>query len=358
LQKTKLKIQFRLRNYVRTKMDRLSKRTKLTFIYFCVMVALGTLQILYSVIPNTLSDNMGDILYTLCSQVLCMGILPFVLLLRLKPFDEGENKLVRIAKDFRYSKPFNKKSWLLLLPIAISFYLVTSLSSRLWSSLLSIAGFTFPTNSGYLFANSWDFVLWVGIVGVLPAIFEEFTHRGLLLDALEDRGNEWEMVLFSGLLFGGMHTNIQQFFYAFVGGCALAFVVIKTGSIFFSMIIHFFTNFISVFIGYCEYTDGFFNKVYILYNSIFDSTLSYLAYIAILIANLFLFFYLLSVVQKQNSSPLRDGIRPRKFITHRITLDTYRKDGKATFLDNAFLYGALAIGVSVTIFTLIYGYFR
>ncbi len=338
-------------------LDKLSKRQRLSIIYFCVMVSLGILQIIFAVAPLTLSSNMTNIVYTLCSQCICMGALPLTLTLILKPYKANENRLTAVFRDFRYKKPYNAKSWLLVIPLALSFYLFTSLTSRVWTVFLDIIGYKESIYTGQVYTSGWDLLLWTVMTAAMPAVFEEFTHRGLLLDMLEDRGNEWGMVLMSGLLFAGMHTNIVQFGYAFAGGCIMAYAVIKTGSIFISMILHFITNFLSVFISYSSQSEEILGRMYDAYAGLWNSYLGILAVVLVLIANLFLMYLLLGALQKVNRRE-DEMLRPKGFLSYRVALDTYRKDGKPTIFDNLFVWGALAIGVSVTLFTLIYGYFR
>ena len=333
----------------------ISKRGRLSIVYFVVMCCLGILQISFSAVNTTLSDNIMDITYTLVSQCLCMGLVPFLLTLWLKPCKKGESRVKNLFRDFGYRKPISKKCWWLLIPICISLYLLTSLSSRIWNLFLMVIGFDNPTFGGYLFSKPWDLPLWIFMVGVLPAVFEEFTHRGLLFDMLEDRGNEWEIVFFSALLFAGMHTNINQFGYAFVGGLVMGFVALRTGSIYFSMATHFFTNFISVMSNYASQDLGILGKISDALDGFFMTPLGIGATFVILMANLVLLYLILGAFEKYDT---REKVRPKPFLPPKIFLDSYKKDGKATLKDNAFIIGSICIGISVTLFTLLFGYFR
>ncbi|MCL1904360.1 MAG: CPBP family intramembrane metalloprotease [Oscillospiraceae bacterium] len=69
------------------------------------------------------------------------------------------------------------------------------------------------------------------------AIFEEFFCRGIILNALKPYGNGFAIII-SGFLFGIMHGNFQQFFYAFVLGIVFAYITLQTGSILASTILH------------------------------------------------------------------------------------------------------------------------
>lgn len=79
------------------------------------------------------------------------------------------------------------------------------------------------------------------LVAVLLAITEEVTIRGVVLSGYEDK-NIYLSCIVTGLLFGIMHLDPQQFLYATVLGGVLALVVRITNSIFAASLIHFLIN--------------------------------------------------------------------------------------------------------------------
>lgn len=85
------------------------------------------------------------------------------------------------------------------------------------------------------------YVVLLLLIAVLPAITEEVTIRGVILSEYENI-NTYFACAVTGLLFGIMHLDPQQFLYATVLGFVLALVVRLTNSIFSSAIIHFFIN--------------------------------------------------------------------------------------------------------------------
>lgn len=82
-------------------------------------------------------------------------------------------------------------------------------------------------------------------MAVMPAIGEEIFMRGTVFPGLATR-NVWFGVLMSGLFFSLMHANPVQTVHQFGLGVVLALVVALSGSIWASVIIHFFNNFISI----------------------------------------------------------------------------------------------------------------
>lgn len=74
-------------------------------------------------------------------------------------------------------------------------------------------------------------------------------------------------VLVSSLMFGILHGNLEQTPFAFVVGVILGLVVIETGSIFISMLLHCCINSISLIISAIAYygTDDLSNRIYAVY---------------------------------------------------------------------------------------------
>lgn len=87
------------------------------------------------------------------------------------------------------------------------------------------------------------------MIAVIPAVLEETIYRGVFFQEYRKINPRLGVVL-SGLLFGFMHMNFNQFIYAFVMGMIFAVVVEVTDSLVSSMIIHFTINGSSVVLTY------------------------------------------------------------------------------------------------------------
>jgi len=81
-------------------------------------------------------------------------------------------------------------------------------------------------------------------VPVFPAIFEEMMFRGIIMRGLEQFGSVFAIIV-SGLMFALMHGNFGQLILQFLGGVAIASVVIITKNYLLGCIMHFFNNFFS-----------------------------------------------------------------------------------------------------------------
>lgn len=337
----------------------LTKRSKLMFAYFVSMVGLLVLNIAFNVANTTLSDNSIDIVFTLCSQILCMGLIPLTIALfarktKEESFPQAANSLL---SDFGYKTKLNIKQILLLIPLAISFYLLTRLMSVATVIVLLLGQYQLPIVSSTYYSGVGDLFKWLVITALLPAIFEEFTHRGLLIDALRNRGSEASIVVLSGLLFGLMHTNIIQCFYAFVGGCIFGYLAVRTKSIYPSMILHFANNAFATIEEYAEqYSNGALGFIAKISGFWSTNYFTGLLRIVILVANVFLFIILLNAFVKV--SPARQVIRGKIIPKTKIDIDFYSPEGKPTLLDNFMMYGTIAMCGLTTFFTYIWGVMR
>ncbi len=83
--------------------------------------------------------------------------------------------------------------------------------------------------------NPW----WVNLifVAVIPCILEELLFRKILCDRLLPLGEGYAVVV-SAVVFGLVHGNFFQFFYAFSVGLIFAVVYVKTGRIWITMLYH------------------------------------------------------------------------------------------------------------------------
>lgn len=84
------------------------------------------------------------------------------------------------------------------------------------------------------------------VSALIPAIFEEFAFRGVILGVLRKYGDT-TAILISSLMFAIVHGNIVQIPFAFICGLGFAFITIKTDSLLTCIIVHFINNFRATF---------------------------------------------------------------------------------------------------------------
>ena len=121
---------------------------------------------------------------------------------------------------------------------------ITLLSMPLLSFLNLFSSLFVPNAAAGLAEQMTGGPGWMNILflAVIPAFSEEFVFRGVFFHGYRNHGF-WKAALMSGLIFGLMHLNFNQFSYGFVLGVIFAAVVEASGSIYASMAIHFLINF-------------------------------------------------------------------------------------------------------------------
>jgi sodium transport system permease protein len=119
-------------------------------------------------------------------------------------------------------------------------------------------------------------------VAFLPAIFEELYFRGLMFTSFSNSYTKSTTVVLTSLFFGIIHLDPARFIYTFILGLILAYVLIKSESIYVSMWVHFLNNFLVVTTIAIVFNIGRIQS-YIEYGL---SKLHYSVYLLILIAGL------------------------------------------------------------------------
>ena len=74
-------------------------------------------------------------------------------------------------------------------------------------------------------------------VGILAPVFEELFYRKAIIDRLRRYG-DLPAILISGLIFGLVHGNFSQVFYATAIGMLLGFVYLRTGNVLVTISLH------------------------------------------------------------------------------------------------------------------------
>ena len=87
--------------------------------------------------------------------------------------------------------------------------------------------------------NAW----WINLIfmAIIPPILEEIVFRKILCGRLLPLGEGYTVII-SGAIFGLVHGNFFQFFYAFFVGALFALIYIKTGKIIYTIIYHMILN--------------------------------------------------------------------------------------------------------------------
>lgn len=154
---------------------------------------------------------------------------------------------IRKVDFFRATKLKNKIDiWSVLIAVAISLVCLLALSSltNVFIEFLTKLGYSSGLQS-YSLNSFGKYLIYVFLVAICPAFFEDLLFRGAIYTGLEKQGR-LKAVLLSALLFSLMHGSPDQTVHQFILGIILAYALIYSGSVVIPMIIHFVNNFIAL----------------------------------------------------------------------------------------------------------------
>ena len=165
---------------------------------------------------------------------------PFVVIFKMGKY--------RISDLIPLGKP-DKRLIFPLLAIGISFCSFANIAVNYASSFFEFFGIDYNVDYGENPQGFFGFILSLIATVFVPAFVEEFACRGIVLGSLKKYGESFAIVA-SSILFGVMHGNFEQIPFAFLVGLVLGYIAIKSNTMWLSVIVHAFNNFISVFFTY------------------------------------------------------------------------------------------------------------
>lgn len=280
----------------------MSRRVKVGVIYFAVVLMSLLLRVSSSLdVYSALGIEDADAFFTCVVQLLIFGALPLSLYFLTE--SRGRGGFKSLARDFGVKK-LSRRNLLLTFALTFCMIVVASAFSYMWQYALILIGFTHvPSSTDYssvaiLFKE-------LALTALLPGIFEEIAHRGLIYAGYKEIG--WKFVLVSALFFSLMHQNIVQTGYTFIDGLIIALAMYYTGSVFPGMIMHVVNNGWSVFEGYVAQNGGAFDFI----NKIDDFLFSTAAGVAVSIVSVIVCAGLIVLIFiAMRKSAVKNGIIP------------------------------------------------
>lgn len=209
--------------------------SKIGFSYLAYAILAIVFLIIASTIIGTINyDLLTDINIITVISAICNYILPlpiFLLLMR-------KINTVKIEKNSISARTFLKY-------VAITFTLlwIGNILGLISTTAISAVISSPIANPVQELINSADFWLNLLLISLIGPIFEEVIFRKLLIDRTIRYGARVSIII-SALLFGLIHGNLNQFFYAFLMGGFFAYVYIKTGKIIYTILLHISVNLI------------------------------------------------------------------------------------------------------------------
>ncbi|MBR2044133.1 MAG: CPBP family intramembrane metalloprotease [Clostridia bacterium] len=194
--------------------------------------------------PTLALDYLSDATIIQVIQIVVSSvafIFPFLLLLKMMK--------ARLSDVGSFNKATNKKIMLPLILIGLGVCGFSNFVTSAAGIVLQQFGFDYNVQGLATPTEPFGIVLSFVATAITPALVEEFAMRGVLMGVLRKYGEGFAVIV-SALVFGLMHGNLVQIPFAFILGLFFGYAVIKTGTIWTAVIIHFINNFISISFDY------------------------------------------------------------------------------------------------------------
>ena len=152
---------------------------------------------------------------------------------------------VKLTDMLNYRKPIKGT----LFPIAfmgLGGAVLCNLANSIIMTFLSAFGITPSGGNIEMELSFGSFLLNILCVAVVPALFEEFAFRGVMMGILSKKFSVQTSIILSAAAFGLIHGNFVQIPFAFLMGLILGYSYAITKSLWVPMLIHFLNNAYSV----------------------------------------------------------------------------------------------------------------
>lgn len=237
---------------------------KVNIIYFTfILLLIGARIAAYFGFFN-LFGSFSDGMFSIIVQILFMAFLPIFGFSLVKKQNVGQT-----FKDFK----LKKTNWKVIgysFLLGILVFIFNMAVSSAFSFIISLFGFESTASlDTEAYTGGVNLVIMLITTAVLPGFCEEIMHRGMLLQSYKSFGVK-NAIIISSLLFGLMHLNISQFFYATIIGIIISFVDLTSDNIIPGIIIHFMNNALSVYFTFAYVNNWVGGATYAILSNITD----------------------------------------------------------------------------------------
>lgn len=341
---------------------------KLNLIYFVSILLLTIIFILgaFGIIKN-------EYISTFAIQIMTMFAVPVLLYTLLI-----SKNTKKTFEDFGFKK-ISSKTLLITLILGIVLYLLNLFVSSFFYGILDLFNYDTMSSPATIKLTKGFLIKEFMLSAILPGFCEEILHRGLILHSGKKCGNTRYVLIISSILFGLVHLNIGQFFYAFILGLFIGYIALVTNSIFPAMIVHFMNNALSIYFSYGIYLNwpfaNFFDKITIFLNSNF--AFSIIGISSFIFFILWLYFYLTKQLARERiKNDVKKAIKSFNMENLSMEEAQLRIDKanqiinycnspkfkiklshktKFSFVEKVFQYSSIFLGAIITISTFIWG---
>ncbi len=156
-----------------------------------------------------------------------------------------------------YGSP-KKGTFLPLVALGSGLCMVANAAASIITEILNLFGIEGKNTLENLPEGVFGMALTVIAVSLAPAVLEEFSCRGIVFGVARKLG-EGFAIFVSAIFFSIMHMNANQIPFAFMAGIVLAFVYVKSESIWTAVAVHAINNLLSVILSIAM--DGVSSKI-------------------------------------------------------------------------------------------------
>lgn len=342
------------------------KNKKIFYINLIYYISLLLVAIVF--VLGHLNILKSDFISTLILQLVIISGIPLILYSLLV-----SKSIKQTFNDFGFKK-LSKKLLIISICLALVLYFLNIFIANAFNSVVVLLGY--DTTIPALTVSNGTMLKEFFLTACLPGLCEEVIHRGMMLNGCKKQGYTRYGLIFSSILFGLMHLNILQFFYACILGFLMGFAVLTTESIWTGVIIHFTNNFLSVYFS-LDKNLPFHN----LYDYIIDGIYKFSIPFFIFFVTILVFVLLKAYKDLITASRKTVSQEKIKKICKELQIETLSEEeaqlkidmlnqtltnlnktkfevtdtGNLSFLDKVFLYSSLILGSLGTIFTFICG---
>ena len=270
------------------------KKNKITsstyIIYFLLVAVFVTVRMLSGFgVLSGLSNEWSIVINSLIQ--VAMFALPVFLFSLI-----NKQKVRSTLKFFQYKK-ITGKAWIIAIGIGLVAYILNLYIASFFDSIIGAFGYREAASTPiegklpftWLLLNTFTTAL-------LPALCEETAHRGMLLKGSTPMGYS-KAIWISALLFGLLHMNIEQFFYATILGAFMGYLTVLSDSIYPAMVVHFINNFMGVYLTFSMSRNLPIGKAFYMVVN-FMSQGSLLSYVFIIALLVFLVMTMIILIKK------------------------------------------------------------
>lgn len=191
----------------------------------------------------------NSLIYIFIVTILAQSCFAFII------YYYNKKQNINIKTAIKFIKPINLKNVFICILISIVAVFGFVNFINMISNFLTKIGFNQPEISLPINTFYW-FVINIILLAIIPAIMEEIIFRGMIYNGLREKG-VIIATLFSAIMFAIIHLSVKQLIFPFVMGIVFCLVLEKTGSIIYTMIVHFCNNFIVLLISYISTKVGY-----------------------------------------------------------------------------------------------------